>query len=160
MNYKLFFTSDFLAAVEMREKMGDKPLVVTITSVRKVKLESMGPIDGEGGGAKKEKDRGVCYFQEIDRGWVLNRTNAECLVAMWGPDTDGWINKRVALRTEMVRVGKKQEWGIRVDGSPDLQAPVVARIQLPRKKPFEMRLVPTPRPAAQQQGGDGGGARP
>lgn len=141
MHYKNFFAGDYLSAVEMREKMGAEALVVTITSVKKVRLESMGPVDGEGA-SKKEKDRGVCYFKEVDRGWVLNRTNAECLVAMWGEETDKWIGKRVALITTMVRLGGKQELGIRVAGSPDLKEPVVAVIKLPRKKAFEMRLIP------------------
>lgn len=157
MNYKLFFTGDYLSAVEMREKMGDKPLIVTIANVRKVRLESMAPVDGEGG-TKKEKDRGVVGFKEIDRGWVLNRTNAECLVAMWGAETDAWIGKRVALITTMVRLGGKQELGIRVGGSPDLAQPVTATIKLPRKKPFDMRLMPVGRGPAQgqQQQAEGG----
>ncbi len=148
MNYKEFFKGDYIAAAEM--ELG-KPTTLTIKEVRKVRLESMGPVDGEGGGEKKERDRGVVYFRETDRGWVLNRTNAECLVAMWGMETNAWLGKRVTLYATPVRVGKKTEPGIRVKGSPDLTAPMMATVQLPRRRPQQIELVPTGRPAAPAQ---------
>ena len=89
------------------------------------------------------KNKGVIYFREQERGWVMNRTNVECLKALFGPQTDGWIGRRVTLCTEPTRTGD----GIRVYGSPDITEPVVATWRVPKKAAQSKRMVPTGTPS-------------
>jgi hypothetical protein len=127
----------------------------TITGARGELMPVMD--DGKGKGEKKdeakERDKGVVYFTEIDRGLVLNKTNGTCLEAMFGPDVEGWVGKRVTLHAVPVQVGPKRELGIRVVGSPDLKQLVVATIVAPRKKPVDIRLMPT---GGEKKPADGG----
>jgi hypothetical protein len=135
MNWKLLFKGDYIAAVEM----GDKTPTLTIKGVKLCKLE------GEDG---RQKDKGIVFFREIDRGWVLCKTNAMCLARMFGDDTNDWAGKRVTLFSTMVQVGKEKAAGIRVKGSPDLSSPMTVEIKLPRKKPVHMRMLVTGKSAA------------
>jgi hypothetical protein len=129
-NYRVMFKGDYISAVEFE---GKEP-TLTIAGVKIDKLESD---DG------KKKDKGIVRFKETDRCWVMNRTNAEALVAMWGTETDAWIGKQVTLFAMMVKVGPKSELGIRVKGSPSLTESLTFDLKLPRKKPTPMTLVPT-----------------
>ncbi len=126
---------DYIAAVEL----GDSTPTVRISATIKKRIASMGDGDAPG----RERDRLVIYFHGSDRGWILNRTNATCIAAMFGERTGGWIGKRVTLCAELVQVGPKKEQGIRIVGSPDLEAPVMAVVKLPRRRPLQRRLVPT-----------------
>lgn len=130
MDYRALFKGDYIAAVEI----GDKKPTLTISGVKLCKLQQE---DG------REKDKGIVTFKEIERGWVLNRTNAQAIAAMFGNETDGWIGKRVSLHAVPVRVGPKTKPGIRVYGSPDISAPVTFMLTLPRKKPIKTTLQPT-----------------
>lgn len=130
MHWKALFKGDYIAAVEF----GDKQPTLKIANVKLCKLESE---DG------RQKDKGVVFFEGKDRGWVLNRTNATCLGAMFGDDIEAWSGKRVTLYATMVQVGKKKEPGIRVKGSPDIAEPMKVEIKLPRKKPQWVTMLPT-----------------
>lgn len=139
MDYGLGFLGEFITAAEL---IGKEP-TLTIGSVKLEKVESLKKGDDDGGG--KLKDRIVVYFKESKsgRGWLLNRTNAECLKEMWGRETNDWVGKRVTLFTQRVKVGPKIEPAIRVKGSPDLQEPLTFGLRLPRKKEQPMTLLPT-----------------
>jgi hypothetical protein len=130
MDWHLLFKGDYVSALEL----GDKTPTLTIADVRIVKLE------GEDGTAK---DRGVVYFKETQRGWVLAKTNALCLASMFGDNTDDWKGRHVTLFATDVQVGKERKPGIRVKGSPDIAAPKDVIIRLPRKKAFTMRMQKT-----------------
>lgn len=121
---------DYIAASEF----GTKEPTLTILSAQLVRLEQE---DG------REKEKGVIRFKETDRGWVLNRTNLELLAALLGVETDQWAGKRVTLFAQPVKFGGKTELGIRVKGSPELDAPKVVTVKLPRRRPTEVTLVPT-----------------
>ena len=139
MSYKGLFRGDYIAAAEF----GGREPTLKIAHVQFERLPSLGKGDADGTEAQ-EKDRAVVYFEGMDRGWVLNRTNAECLGAMFGSVLRDWIGKRVTLVAVQVRVGPKTELGIRVKGSPDMtQATIKAKIELPRKKPIWRDLVRT-----------------
>jgi hypothetical protein len=145
MHYKKMLVGDYIAAVELDSRTP----TLTIRAIKSEMMESIGkPGDSEpaavGKQAPKKKKKWIVFFKEMDRGWVLNRTNILCLAAMFGEDSDGWVGKRVTIYAEMVRVGPKTEPGIRVKGSPDITAPVVAVIELPRKRPTRQTLVNTP----------------
>lgn len=130
MNILGCFKGDFIAAVEFD---GKQP-TLTIDHVKVVDLE------GEDG---KVKSRPVVYFRETKRGWVLCKTTAQALAAMFGAETDAWTGKTVTLFSDMVQVGRERKPGIRVKGSPTLAKPVTFELRLPRKKPQKVTLVPT-----------------
>lgn len=147
MDYGLGFLGIYITAAELQ---GKTP-TMTIAKVQLEKVESMKVSDDEGAG--KVRDRIVVYFAESKsgRGWLLNRTNAECLKELWGRETEQWIGKRVTLCTMQVRVGPKMEPGIRVKGSPELTEPRQFQLKLPRKKATPMTLVPTGKPSQDQR---------
>lgn len=152
MDMGLGFLGTYITAAEL---IGKEP-TLTIERVTLEKVESMKANDDEGGG--KMKDRWVVYFKESrgGRGWLLNRTNAECIRELWGREVDGWLGHKVTLHTQTVRVGPKMEPGIRVKGSPELSEPRTFDLRLPRKKPIKTTLVPTARKAAAAAAADTG----
>lgn len=80
------------------------------------------------------KVKGIVGFANAKKALVLNRTNAECIAAMHGRDTEAWVGKRITLYAG-VHMG---EPCIRVRGSPDIAADVAFELRLPRKKPQPM----------------------
>jgi hypothetical protein len=127
-DYRTMFKGDNIQAAEFAGKVP----TLTIKDVRLVRMEDEKK--------KTERDKGVVHFHETDRGWVLNRTNAESLAAMFGPETTVWHGKRVTLRAEMVKFGAEMTPGIRVVGSPDIPKPVHFELKLPRKRPQKMTM--------------------
>jgi hypothetical protein len=124
------FKGDYIAAVEF----DGKTPTLTIDHVKVVQLE-----DDKGA----TKSRPVVYFHETKRGWVLCKTTALALSAMFTPETDTWTGKKVTLHAVDVQVGRETKPGIRVKGSPDLNADVVFELKLPKKKAQTVRLVKT-----------------
>lgn len=143
MDFQLGFLSQYISAAEL---VGKDPITMTIDKVSLEKVESMKINDDEG--ASKVKDRIVVYFRgsKTNRGWLLNRTNALCIVELWGRETDNWIGKRITLHAMNVRVGPKMEPGIRVLGTPEITEPRTFQLKLPRKKPIPTTLLPTGKP--------------
>ncbi|MFO0253386.1 MAG: hypothetical protein ACK52V_04650 [Betaproteobacteria bacterium] len=145
MDMGLGFLGEYITAAEI---VGKTP-TLTISKVTLEKVESLKKDDGETG---KMKDRIIVYFAEgkSGRGWLLNRTNAECLRALYNSrETNDWLGKRVTLMAQNVRVGPKMEPGIRVKGSPDITEPITFELRLPRKRPIQTTLLPTgAKPAA------------
>ena len=133
MDYRAMFKGDYISAVEFA---GRRP-TFTIDQIRLV------PLPDEKTG--RDKDKGVVFFRESPRGWVLCKTNAICLAGMFGPQTGGWTGKRVTLYACEVQFGREKVPGIRVFGSPDLERPVRVEVKLPRKKPFVMTMQCTGR---------------
>jgi len=73
------------------------------------------------------------------RRWMrLNRTNIECLKALFGIRTADWVGKRVTLCAEQVRsVDGGTTEGLRIYGSPDMtveELPVSWRVHGPRPR--------------------------
>ena len=126
MDYDQLFPGRFMKAGEFRGR--DVTLTISV-----IELEDL-PQDGG-----KNKTKGIIGFKETKKGLVLNRTNGECLKALFGRDTDAWIGKRVTLFPS--------EWNgepaIRVKGSPELTKPMAIEVKLPKRRPIPMVLVPT-----------------
>jgi hypothetical protein len=129
-NIAAAFKGAYVSAVEL----GEKAPTLTIDHVKMVELE------GEDG---KVKPKPVCYFKETDRGWVMCKTTALCVAAMFGNETDAWHGKRVTLFATDVQVGKERKPGIRVRGSPDITAPVSFDLKLPKRRAQRVVLEPT-----------------
>lgn len=131
LTYDQLFPGRFIKAGEM----GGKATTLTIKNVYLDGLESES-------GATEQK--AIVAFEQTPREWVLNKTNAQCLLAMWGPDSDDWIGKRVTIFPERDASGLSDSGlCIRVKGSPDITEAVVATIKLPRRKPVTRKLVVT-----------------
>ena len=140
LTYDQLFPSRFIKAGEFN----GKPVTLTITGVEMDDLEKD---DGT------QHAAAIVSFKETKRQWVLIKTNAQCLVAMWGPDTDAWIGKRVTLFPERDASGLSDSGlCIRVKGSPDIPGPITATIKLPRRKPTARKLIKTGGSAQEQQG--------
>lgn len=131
MNADALLEGDYIKAVEFGDKLPANP-TYTIT---RVDIERMPNIKKPG----KEINKGVITFAEVDRGWVMNRTNVECLKALFGPDTDGWLKHRVTLGTEPTKTGL----GIRIVGSPDIDREVTATWTPPRQRAVSKKMIPT-----------------
>jgi hypothetical protein len=131
LDYDELFPGRFLKAGEFK----GKDYTLTIVSIR---LEEL-PQDKGG-----QRIRGVIGFKETKKELVLNRTNGECLRGMWGRDTSAWIGKRVTLYPAPY----DGDVAIRVKGSPDLEAPMMVEVKLPRKKPRQVQMQVTGRRAA------------
>lgn len=139
MNADALVIGEFIKAAEFGEGLPKMPT----WRIKGVQIERMPSMKKQG----KEIDKGTVYFHDIDRGWVMNRTNVECLKALFGPETDGWVGKRVTLSTEPTKVGI----GIRVHGSPDIDRPVTARWRVPRQAEQTREMVPTGAQTAARQ---------
>ena len=111
---------------------------VTLT-ISSLKLEDLAV---EGGGTKAKP---IIGFAERPKLWVLNRTNSECLKAMFGRETDNWLGKRVTLFPAPFTDPFTGEQGtaIRVRGSPDIEKDMTIEIHLPRKKPMRAKMIKT-----------------
>lgn len=128
------FAGRFLKAGLLQTKLGSRTPTVTITDVE---LEEMPQDDG------KTKDKGILSIRELPMQICLNRTNGECLKAMFGKLARDWVGKRIVLCIELDRdpasKGGKVE-AIRIAGSPDIESDVVATIKLPKRKPKDRLL--------------------
>jgi hypothetical protein len=129
MNAALLNPSKYLKAVEFLGR--DHTLTIT-----EVKREELIREDNS-----KEK-KGIVFFAETTKGWVLNVTNIKSLVAMWGDETDNWIGKKVVLYPEPSDMSDTG-FAIRVRGSPDLAKDVTFTLKLARKKPRAVTLRKT-----------------
>jgi len=118
-------------------------------TIKSIRLEEL---PKETGGTQV---RGIIAFEEWNKEWVLNRTNGECLKAMFGRDTGEWIGKHVTLHPI---TWQGEELATRVLGSPDLKAPVEFELKLPRKKAQVKKLLVTGKGKASAPPGPGNGA--
>lgn len=96
------FPSNLLKAADVTEAGGE--LVLTIHNIE------IREFDSDDGG----KERKPVIFFADDKRMVLNKTNANALAAMFGDDTDLWLNKEITLHVQEVPFGGKTVPAIRV----------------------------------------------
>lgn len=82
---------------------GETPVVIKELVFDKMKDE-----DG------KEEEKPVLLFKGVDKGLVLNKTNAQRIAEQHGDETDLWTGKKITLTTESVTAFGKTQWAIRV----------------------------------------------
>ena len=94
------FPSKYLKSEQLEK---DEDLVLTISDVT---VEAVG---------QDQEQKAVVWFEEIDEGLVLNKTNANTIAqnADSAKLTD-WIGMKVKLFKKQVEFQGKQLWGIRV----------------------------------------------
>jgi hypothetical protein len=95
------FPSKFLSAGDIED---DDP-VVTISEIKREKIGDDSKI--------------VVYFEEMDKGLVLNKTNATSISQVLNSDeTNDWIGQKIGLFTTMVEFNGRQTEAIRVKLRP------------------------------------------
>ncbi len=74
--------------------------------------------------------RPIVYFDEFEKGVVLNKTNATNISKLYGSDTDNWIGKSVVLGTAIVDFNGESAPAIRIwppknkAGKPSVNRPL------------------------------------
>lgn len=91
------FPSDYLKAADVD---GRTPYTIT-----EVKQEEIG---------QKRDSRPVIYFEEVQQGLVLNKTNMRVIADAYGLETDEWIGQQIVLYEKMVEFEGKEVPAIRV----------------------------------------------
>jgi hypothetical protein len=91
------YPSTYLKAADL----GDEPMVLTIDRVEMAEMQD---------GTRKP----AAYFEEQEKGLILNRTNANTIAAIYGDDTDSWHGARVQLISVPVEFNGRQVEAIRV----------------------------------------------
>jgi hypothetical protein len=137
MDVDVFFPSRFIKAADLK----GKDVTLTIEGVAGDELE----------GDKGKQYKGIVSFVGAKKKWVLNRTYALCLKAMWGRETDNWKGHKVTLYPSVFN----DEPCIRVKGSPELEKALEFELKLPRKKPKLMKLMATGKSGAVETFDDG-----
>jgi hypothetical protein len=100
-----------MASVDFDDMYGSKYLGVADlkdseprVTIKHVEVEEMKDKNGV------TKFKYVISFEELNKGLVVNRTNAKKLADAWGKKPDGWIAQRVTLYPEDTSFGP----GVRV----------------------------------------------
>ncbi len=93
-------------------------------------------------GRKGKQGKGVIHFRETKKALVLNRTNGECIKAMFGRKLADWVGKRITLYPAQIE-SALADLALRVRGSPDIAAEVRFELCLPQKRPVQMVLKKT-----------------
>ena len=119
-----------------------RPVTLTIKSVAREMLSN-----GTGG----EEGAVVVAFTETEKLFVMNKTNAVCLRAMWGDDSGQWLGHRVTLHPVKDESGLSESGQcIRVAGSPELPKALKFRARLGRKM-VTQTLAPTGKGSAAEE---------
>ena len=103
-------TSELTSSKYLKKEDFPQPALVTIKDVRKenVALPS-----------QPKKERGVIYFNEYDKGMVLNSTNLKrAEKAAGSDDTELWVGKKL-----VVYVDEEVEFGGEIVGGLRVRAP-------------------------------------
>lgn len=116
------FPSKYLRAPDLK----GRTVRVTIASVHR--SEDLG--DG--------KTKPIAYFQNAQKGLVLNKTNASTLAYAFGDDTDNWIGAAIELFPMMVSFQGQMQPAIRIRVPAD--APPQGFAQTPPAQPD--RIIP------------------
>ncbi len=82
------------------------------------KVEVINKVMREAVGQEREQ-KPVLYFDGIDRGTVLNKTNANMLAHLFGPETKEWNGKNIEVYTEAVSFQGKVVDAIRLREAPE-----------------------------------------
>lgn len=115
-NVNNVFTSNYIKASDLQGREHQ----VTIANVA---MEKVGT-----------DQRLVVYFVGHSKGLLLNKTNANNIDFMYGPDTDRWLGKPVTLFQAMVDFQGKTVPAVRVKPAQQAQGPA-SNVQAPLPAP-------------------------
>lgn len=94
------FPSPYLTAHDV----ANKPIV----TIKRFDKKTMKNKKGE------DEVKPVLFFNEFEKGMVLNKTNANTIAALYGPTLEDWIGERVTLYSAMVEAFGESQEAIRV----------------------------------------------
>lgn len=89
-DYRTLFDRDYIGAFDLQ----GRDVVVTISKVIGGELTAMG-------GRKSKKP--ILYFENKDKGMIMNKTNSKTVAAMFGNFVETWVGKRITLFVGMTR---------------------------------------------------------
>lgn len=141
MNINDAFPSNYLKAAELEED--------TIVTIADVRMEEMGQ-------GKDKNSKPVLYFEETDKGLVLNKTNSGTIAKLYGPETDDWIGKRITIYPTEVEFKGEQTLSIRIRlKAPTAKAaatkPAAGNAAAAKKAAWAKFVQQTPGSTAEQQ---------
>lgn len=96
------FPSKFLKAADVDERADETTETWTV-KMADVEMEEVG-----------DSEKPILHFQGLDKGLVLNKTNANTIMTLYGKETDTWAGKAIGLFTTEVEYQGKQTLGIRI----------------------------------------------
>ena len=99
MNVSSLYPSKYLKSGDLEEDMR-----LTIKSLTQ---ENLGQGD-------EQEVKPVLYFQEIEKGMVLNKTNCDTISNLYGPETDDWTGKRITIFATEVEFRGRQTLALRI----------------------------------------------
>jgi hypothetical protein len=111
------FPSKYLSAADCED---DLTLIID-----RVKIEEVG--------TDKDK-KPVLYFDDTEKGLVLNKTNAGTISALYGDDTNDWKGEAITLFSAMVSYQGKTTPGVRMKAPSKKKAAAAATASGGQKK--------------------------
>lgn len=129
--------NDVYQSSSNRLKAADLDKREWLLTIKEVKLAKFRQDDGY------EKQLLELFFNETEKTFPLNKTNAGTIEYVHGGDTDAWLGKQIVLFPTMVSFGDKMVEAIRV------------RVQMAQGGPTAPPAAPTPAPAAPPSDGPG-----
>lgn len=124
-NWDELYPGRFIKPGELKDS---KPLLI----IEEVEMEVLE-------GSTGPKWTGILSFKNTEKKMTLCKTNGILLRAMFGATLSEWEGRRFNVF--------KSKWNgddcIRVWGSPDIEKDMVIKVELPRRKPFDMTLHKT-----------------
>lgn len=140
------FPSKYLKAEDVIED--------TTYTIARVEIETLGQ-------GRDAEEKPIVYFNEVDKGLALNKTNSGIIAKLYGDDTDDWTNRAVTLYATEVQFKDEMVLAIRIRmrvAKPATPAP--AQTAKPAGKPvanaarmaaFKAFTVKTPEWTAEQR---------
>ncbi len=104
------FPSNFLKAADLNNR-------TVKVMINKVVFEEIG---------QEKKSKPVIYFDKVQKGLVLNKTNAVEIAAKYGETMEGWTGKEIELFSMMVPFQGQNVPAIRVRAVAEAVAAVAA----------------------------------
>ena len=120
------FPSKWISADDFEEDENGNP-VDLVASISEVKIESLG-IPGQPAAEKP-----ICWFENLEKGLVLNKTNGKTIAAMYGNDTDDWAGKPITLYATEVNFQGTMTPCVRIRGKAPKKAPKAPTLRQPAK---------------------------
>lgn len=138
--FRQCYPGRFLSSEDLHTEDGWIKPTLTLTDIRREEVE----------GERGKEIKVIARFRETEKELVLPKINATCLVAMWGPIVKDWIGHRVTLYATpklmpFPTATGRDRYAIRIYGSPDIDTPITAIFEPPRRKKIPMTMQPTGR---------------
>lgn len=130
--------SDMFPSKYLKASDAEEPITLTMTVVA---WESMKDKDGN------SEDKPVLYFKEVEKGMVLNITNAKTISNLYGDEVEAWNGKQIVLHAMDVTAFGETKPALRVSTKKPVSgkpAPAVDPnvIQTYWSKVYSMKMTP------------------